>query len=146
MTTSIHSVDKGRYSDPDGGQYIWAKATGSALANGDVVILDATNTTNALWAVKRTTTADDTTVVGVCLETVTSGSFGKIQVYGTHSAVKIDGTTTSVAIEDRIAAGTVTAKANLMKATTVVGGMLGTSLATVTTGSDSTYLVFIDPR
>jgi len=143
---AIYSENKQRYSDQEGNEFLRARAFGSVLANGDVVIYATADTSTSRFSVTRTTSADNFLVAGVAAEAITSGSYGMIQIAGVHSAVKIDGTTTAVTIGDRLATGTVTAKANLMKTTTVVGGCLGVSLAIVTGGSDSTYSVLIDPR
>lgn len=133
-------------TDQNGDTLKWCLANAGALANGDVVIYDNAFTTNARVAVKTSTTADDFLVAGVATDTVASGAYGWVQVAGVRTGVKIDGTTTAIVIGDRLATGTVAGKANKMKTTTVVGGCLGISLSTVTTGSDSTYTVLIDPR
>jgi len=136
--------------DSDGARYILALTNLSALANGDCVILDAANTTATQQAVKVSTTTAGEMVVGVATETITSGSVGKVQVYGYHSAVKVDGTTTSVAIGDNLQTGVIANKVAKFEAVTVKpsngGGPMGTCLATVASGSDTTFAVFIDPR
>lgn len=148
---SIYDEKTGRYRDSDGTEYILAKMTGGAAADGDLVIRDADNTTATQESVKASsTTAQDTTIVGVAKETIASGSVGKIHVYGYKAVVKIDGTTTSVAIGDTIAGGIVAKKASKLEyaniSATLGGARLGICLATVATGSDETFAAIIDPR
>lgn len=126
-------------------RYRVAMASGAALANGDVVVFDSALSTPTSIRVKGSTTADDQAIFGVAAATIASAAYGLIQVYGLHTGVKIDGTTTAVVIGNQIAVGTITKKANVFK-NSASGGRLGISLSTVTTGSDSTYTVFIDPR
>ena len=147
---NIYQEKTGRYRDDDGTEYILALTNLGALANGDCVILDAANTTATQQAVKASTTTSGESVVGVATETIASGSVGKIQTYGYHSAVKIDGTTTSVAIGDNLQSGVIAKKVDKFEAVTVDpsngGGLMGVCLETVAQGSDETFAVFIDTR
>ena len=150
-TANIFDANKARWRDSAGCEFINAMAGGGALAAGDLVIHDASLTTAAITAVKASsTTAKDGTIVGVCTETIASGSYGTIQVYGYNATVKIDGTTTAVAIGDQVAGGVVAKKAAKFEAVTVLpangGARLGICEETVATGSDTTFAVFIDPR
>jgi len=128
-----------------------AMASGGALANGDLVMFDPTLSTATSYRVlASSTTAQDARIIGVATETIASAAFGEIQIYGHHTAVKVDGTTTSVAIGDQIAGGIVAKKASKLeyanRSATLGGISLGTCMATVASGSDTTFACFIDPR
>jgi len=128
-----------------------AMASGGALANGDLVMFDPTLSTATSYRVlASSTTAQDARIIGVATETIASAAFGEIQIYGHHTAVKVDGTTTSVAIGDQIAGGIVAKKASKLeyanRSATLGGISLGTCMATVACGSDTTFACFIDPR
>jgi len=128
-----------------------AMASGGALASGDLVMFDPTLSTATSYRVlASSTTAQDARIIGVATETIASASFGEIQIYGHNTTVKVDGTTTSVAIGDQIAGGIVAKKASKLeyanRSATLGGISLGTCMATVASGSDETFACFIDPR
>lgn len=73
--------------------------SGGAIARGDVVVLDRTNSTADLYAVTTTTTADDPDVLGMVFDaSIASNGVGNIQIWGPTAALKANGT-------DNIAAG-----------------------------------------
>jgi len=137
--------------DENGAVFRTVQATGGALAAGDVVIFEATLSSATNFAVKASsTTEQDPTTIGVCTETIASAAYGEVQIYGYNATVKVDGTTTSVAIEDVIASGLIAKKAAKQEyenRDSSLGGMaLGYCMATVASGSDTTFACFIDPR
>jgi len=147
----IFDENKGRFTDSAGSEFVNARAGSGGLAAGDVVTFNSTLSTASIYQVLNTsTTAEDQSVVGVCTETIASGSYGKIQTFGHNTTVKIDGTTTSVAIGDNICQSVTAAKAQKFEAITVSpangGARLGICMATVASGSDTTFACFIDPR
>ena len=145
---SFVEIQEGAAAGGDGyKRFKIAMASGGALANGDCVIFDATLSTSSSYRVLASSTVEgDTRIVGVTTDTIASAAFGEIQIYGHHAAVKIDGTTTSVAIGDAIAGGAVAKKAAKLEVVTAGVRALGICMATVATGSDETFAVFIDPR
>lgn len=102
--------------------------SGSTLTNGDVVIWDPTD--NDGISVTTTTTASSTRVAGVIAETIPAGGYGKMQVYGYHPAVKVDGGTTDVAANSVLGTGSA---ARYAFTTTTAGATLGVALEAVTT-------------
>lgn len=102
----------------------------AALANGDVVIWDATDDDGV--TVDTIATAESPLVAGVICEDIAVGAYGKMQVYGYHSAVKIDGGTTDVAANAVIGTG---GTAKYAYTNTSVGGVLGVALAAVSTAT-----------
>ena len=110
--------------------------TAGTLNNGDVVIWDTTAADGI--TVNTTNSASSKYVAGVIAETIPAGGYGKMQVYGYHGAVKVDGGTTDVAAGDALGTGSATGYAFT---TTTVGTVLGVALAGVTTVS--TGKVFI---
>jgi len=149
-SANIFDENKARWTDADGSVFINALTNLSALAAGDWVLLDAANTSATVDAVKVSTTTAGEMAVGVAIETIASGAYGTIQVYGHNTTVKVDGTTTSVAVGDNLQTGVIANKAAKFEAVTVKpsngGGPVGVCLATVASGSDTTFAVFIDPR
>jgi len=100
-----------------------------ALAAGDVVIWDPTAIDGV--SVNTTTDADSKYVAGVIIETIAAGAYGRMQVSGLHTAVKIDGGTTDVAAASLLSTSAVAGYANT--ATGTVGTILGHAPVAVTT-------------
>lgn len=105
-------------------------SSAGSLANGDVVIWDATDDDGV--GVDTIATAESTLVAGVICEDIAVGAYGKMQVYGYHSAVKIDGGTTDVAANAVIGSG---GTAKYAYTATAIGAQLGVSLAAVATAT-----------
>jgi hypothetical protein len=117
--------------------YVLVKnGSSGALANGDVVIWDATDDDGI--SVDTIATAESTLIAGVICESIAVGAYGRMQVYGYHSAVKIDGGTTDVAANAVIGSGNV---ANYAYTATAVGAVLGVALEAV--ASKTTGKAFI---
>ena len=148
---NIFNENKGSWQEPTGSRFVHARAGSGGVAAGDVVTFDATLSTASIFQVLNTsTTAEDQSVVGVATEAIASSAYGTIQIYGHNTTVKVDGTTTSVAIGDNICQSVTAAKAQKFEAITVSpangGARLGICMATVASGSDTTFACFIDPR
>ncbi len=62
--------------------------SGGALADGDVVVWDVTESTGTNPAVTTTTSDDSVITAGVVMEAIADGEYGRIVVYGYHDAVK----------------------------------------------------------
>ena len=101
-----------------------------SLANGDVVIWDATDDDGV--SVDTIATAESPLVAGVICEDIAVGAYGKMQIYGYHAAVKIDGGTTDVAAKAVLGTG---GTAKYAYTNTAVGGVLGVALAAVSTAT-----------
>lgn len=110
--------------------------SGGALANGDVVIWDATADDGI--TVGTTASAGSKYVAGVIVDTIADGEYGRMQVYGYHSAVKVDGGTTDVSEADLLGTG---GTAKYAYTTSTLGTVLGVALAAVATAT--TGKVFI---
>lgn len=106
------------------------------LVNGDIVIWDATDDDGI--SVDTATAVNNVLVAGVMCETVAAGAYGKMQVFGLHTAVKLDGGTTDIADSAVIGTGAV---AGYGEAATAVGAVVGVALQAVTT--KTTGKVFI---
>lgn len=113
--------------------YVLVKnGSAASMANGDVVIWDATDDDGI--TVDTIATAESPLIAGVITEDIAVGGYGRMQVYGYHSAVKIDGGTTDVAANAVIGSG---GTAKYAYTATAVGAVLGVALeavATATTG------------
>ena len=70
---------------------------GGALANEDVVEWDSTN--NAGISVEKADSANAPNVAGVAIEAIADGAYGRIQIYGVHTAVATN-TTVTIATAD----------------------------------------------
>lgn len=75
----------------------WSTAS---LSNGDVVQWDYTTDVDGVGVTKPTgyATSFGFAVAGVAAQTITAGSYGLIQVYGYHSAVRVRASTGAAAI------------------------------------------------
>jgi len=123
--------------DAPEGIYVRVKnGSSGALANGDVVIWDTTAGDGI--TVNTTATAGSKYVAGVIIDSIAAGDYGRMQIYGYHPAVKVDGGTTDVAQGDLLGTG---GMAKYAFTTTTTGTVLGVALAGVTTVS--TGKVFI---
>ena len=82
---------------------VFAKNTsGGAIARGDIVIIDTTNSSADLLQVTTTTTLNDVKVVGMVYDlSIASNGVGKIQIWGPTSFLKVDGTT-DIAVGDMV--------------------------------------------
>jgi hypothetical protein len=89
--------------------------SGGALARGDVVVLDKTNSRASLLHVTTTTSANDVDVVGMVFEPIADGAVGRVQIWGPTDALKVDGST-NVAVGDLL--GTFTTAKIAAKSTT----------------------------
>lgn len=123
-------------SEPDAILVRVKNGSGGALANGDVVIWDATADDGI--TVTTTATAGSNAVAGVIVDSIADGEYGRMQIYGYHSAVKVDGGTTDVAADTLIGTG---GTAKYAYTTTGVGTVLGRTLAAAT--SATTAKVFV---
>jgi len=110
------------------------RATGGALNYGETVIYDSGDVDG--YDVKSNAGADQVAVAGVMAETVASGSYGLVQIAGTHSAVEANGNSTNIAPGDQLSTGSVATKADKVKSA-APGGILGISLDTSTTANDT---------
>lgn len=124
-------------SNEASGVYVRVRnGSAQALANGDVVIWDVTDDDGI--SVDVAAAADSKLVAGVICEDIAIGGYGKMQIWGYHGAVKVDGGTTDVA--DASLLGT-SAVAGYAVATTTTGAVLGVLLAAQT--EKATSKVFI---
>lgn len=106
------------------GVYVRVKnGSAQALANGDVVVWDSTEKDGI--SVNVTTSADSKLIAGVILESIAVGEYGKMQIWGYHSAVKVDGGTTNVADGALVGSG---GAAGYAYTTTTLGAVLGVML------------------
>ena len=138
----ITSKERGQgtvVEDYDGKKYKILTASGGAFVNGDVVIISEGDTYG--YTFESTTTADKVTVAGVVADTIASAAYGRVQIAGVHSAVKLNGGTTDVAYGDRISTGLV-AKYGAKVTTVTPGCVLGVALEAAT-GLTSTGAVLI---
>lgn len=119
------------------GVYVRVKnGSAQALANGDVVIWDATDDDGI--TVDVTTSAGSKLVAGVIVDSIAIGGYGRMQVWGYHPAVKVDGGTTDVADAALIGTGE---PAGYAYTTTTLGTVLGVMLEAK--ASQGTAKVFI---
>lgn len=90
--------------------------SGAALAQGDVVVLDRSNSTvNAIY-VTTSTGGNDIDVVGMVYDaTLPSLGIGRVQIWGPTKYLKVDGTT-DIAVGDML--GTYTTAKIAQKSTT----------------------------
>lgn len=153
-------MDKQSYDYNDGPKrFLFAiNKSGGALARGDVVILDTTNTGAAgtTPSVTTTTTQDDPRVSGVIEKGGADGEVVIVQTYGYHDAVKVmaAGAIPDIAVGDRLSTYTTAKNAAKIKGTAYattpavtdfeVGTMLGHALQAATT--DTTIKAWIGPR
>lgn len=151
MEKQSYDFDKGP------ARYIFAvNKSGAALARGDVVILDTTNTgaSGTTPSVTTTTTQDDKRACGVVENGGADGKVVKVQTYGYHDAVAVDGSVVSIAVGDRLSMYTTAKKAGKIKGTAYattpavtdyeVGSMLGLALGAATTAT--TIKAWIHPK
>lgn len=151
MEKQTYGFDKGP------ARYIFAvNKSGGALARGDVVVLDTTNTgaSGTTPSVTTTTTQDSPLVCGVIENGGADGNVVKVQTYGYHDAVAVDGSVVNIAVGNRLSTYTTAKKAGKIKGTAYattpavtdyeVGTMLGLALAAATTAT--TIGVWIHPK
>ena len=94
----------------------WASAS---LTNGQAVVWDWTTDVDGVGVTKAIATANvsqGTDVAGVATETIPSGSYGLLQVYGYHSAVRVRRLTSTGHVYDE-------STADVAKGTPLVGGV-----------------------
>jgi len=127
-------------SDPEQ-EYIKIKnaEASSAMSNGDLVTADNTAADGVSMVL---TTVTNQEVVCVVAESIATGKFGKCQVYGYHSAVKVNGTTNAVVTGGRLASSTFTGKAS----GTAAGFSIGKALTTTSITIPSTVPAFLHLR
>jgi hypothetical protein len=76
--------------------------SGGALARGDIVIFDTTNSTADLMCVTTTTNANSALACGMVYDaSIASNGLGRIQIWGPTNALKVDGTD-NIAVGDLI--------------------------------------------
>ena len=109
------------------------KMIGGAAASGETLIWDTSKTDGV--SVKGNAGADQVAVAGVALESIASGSYGKMAIAGL-ATVKVNGNTTNIAAGDRLSTGTVALRADKV-ATAAPGGVLGIALEAATTANKS---------
>lgn len=84
-----------------GNTYRYLKnGSGGALAEGDVVVLKASDTTDVGTTVTTSTTANDALVAGVAAEAIANGVYGRFLVKGNGN---VNVTTAAVAVGERLA-------------------------------------------
>ena len=103
--------------------------SGGALARGDVVVFDRTNSVHGLICVTTTTSGNDIDVVGMVYNAVLGQDLvGPIQIWGPTKYLKADGNT-DIAVGDML--GTFTTAKIAAKSTT--GGRFARALEGYTT-------------
>lgn len=119
------------------GVYVRVKnGSAQALVNGDVVVWDSTDDDGI--SVDVTTSADSKLIAGVIVESIPVGEYGKMQIWGYHSAVKVDGGTTDVADGALVGSGSA---AGYAYTTTTLGAVLGVMLeAEATQGTAKVFI------
>lgn len=106
------------------GVYVRVKnSSAQALVSGDVVVWDSTDDDGI--SVDVTTSADSKLIAGVIVESIAIGEYGRMQIWGYHSAVKVDGGTTDVAAGALVGSG---GAAGYAYTTTTLGAVLGVML------------------
>lgn len=102
---SLNTVVQGNYGKDEGERAIdekkimWMKNTsGGSLVLGDLVTYKAVAAGDEIAS---TTTQGDNLIYGMILETISENAYGKVQVAGKTTALKVDGTT-DIAIGDFI--------------------------------------------
>lgn len=121
--------------EADGKVYrVLKNVSGGALANGDVVIYIATESTGI--NATTTTSANDVRVAGVCIDTPANNEYFRCQVEGVHSAVKIIPAGATIAQGAQLGTHTTAKTANV--GTPAVSAVLGLSLATHTSSTTQT--------
>ena len=91
----------------------------ASLTNGQVVIWDWTTDCDGVGVTKATATENVSAgqdVAGVAVETIAAGSYGLLQVYGYHSAVRVHTMTSTGHVYHQSAAA-------IAKGTPLVGGI-----------------------
>ena len=73
--------------------------SGGALAVGDTVIYDTTNSTADLIAVTTTASGDNRLAYGIAREVIANNTVGDVQIWGPTSFLKVNGTT-DIAVGD----------------------------------------------
>lgn len=66
--------------------------SGGALARGDTVVWDTTNSSADLLAVTTTTSSGDRAALGMAFEAIGASATGRVQTWGPTDALKVDGT------------------------------------------------------
>lgn len=97
----------------------------TAMSDGDLVSADVSADDGVTMKLTTTSGQEVTCVVA---ESIATGKFGLCQVYGFHSAVKVNGTTFAIATGGRLAASTYTGRAD----GTVSGESIGRALNALT--------------
>ena len=65
----------------------------ASLTNGQVACWDYTTDADGVGVTKAATTQDGFAIAGIVAETIAHNAYGLVQVYGYHSAGRVDGTT-----------------------------------------------------
>lgn len=119
-------------------------ATGKSFVNGDVVIYDSSDI-NGL-TVTDSTSADDQLIAGVAIDTMAAAAYGRIQVEGVHTAVKVLGVSGGSSAGALLAQSGTVKKADEATTTELAGGILGVALEAIASGADTTKAVLIRLR
>ncbi|KKM70889.1 hypothetical protein LCGC14_1436190 [marine sediment metagenome] len=122
-------------------EVVRAKNTrGSALAVGDTVVLDTTNSSATEVAVTVTSTADDKAVFGMALEAIADGGYGLIQTKGPTALLTADASA-AISVGDYLSAYSTATYAQ--KATSGKGGVFAIALEALgsSTGTIDAYII-----